>query len=123
MLQPDLSRQRQRRLLAVMRRERLDAAVVGQAAHVYYLSAHWPFWLHAPALVLRADGRSLLISGNEPPSGVAADEVVVYEASWSGTQRQEQPAVVAGHVLDALRASGATRVGIDASPVTSHVAI
>ena len=106
-----------------MQRERLDAVVVGQAAHVYYLSAHWPFWLHTPALLLRADGRSLLVCGNEPATGAAADEVVAYEASWSGTQRQEQPELVARHVLDALRSFGATRIGIDASPVTSQVAM
>jgi Xaa-Pro aminopeptidase len=123
MLQPDLSRRRQRRLLDVMQRERLDAVVVARPAHVYYLSAHWPFWLHVPALMLRADGRTLLVSGNEPATGAAADEVIAYEASWSGTQRQEQPAVVAGHVLDALRSSGARRIGIDASPVTSQVAM
>lgn len=106
-----------------MHRERLDAVVVGQPAHVYYLSGHWPFWLHAPAFVLRADGRSVLVSGNEPAAGAAADELVAYEASWSGTQRQEQPAVAAGHALDALRSSGATRVGIDASTLTSQVAV
>src|SRR5688572_31402032 len=98
MLQPDLCRRRPRRLLEVMQRERLDAVVVGLPAHVYYLCGHWPFWLHSPAFVLRADGRAVLVSGNEPAANVAADEVVAYEASWSGTQRQEQPDVVAGMV-------------------------
>lgn len=123
MLQPELCRRRQHRLLEVMQRERLDAVIVGRPAHVYYLSAHWPFWLHSPAFVLRADGRSLLVSGNEPATGVAADEVIAYEASWSGTQRQEQPAVVAAHMLEALRAGRAARIGLDATAVTSQLAL
>lgn len=120
MLQPDLCRRRQGRLLDAMQRGRLDAVVVGQPAHVYYLSGHWPFWLHSPAFVLRADGRSLLVSGNEPASNAAADEVVAYEASWSGTQRQEQPALVAGHVSEWLHPARAA-IGIDASAVTSQL--
>jgi Xaa-Pro dipeptidase len=123
MLQPEFCRRRQRRLLVAMRRDRLDAVVVGLPAHVYYLSGHWPFWLHSPAFVLRADGRSLLVSGNEPATNAAADEVIAYEASWSGTQRQEQPTVVAGHVADALRGARATRVGVDASAVSSQLVI
>ena len=123
MLQPDLCRQRQHRLLDVMQRERLDAVVVAQPYHVYYLSAHWAFWLHCPALVLWADGRSLLVCANEPATDVAADEVIAYEASWSGTQRQEQPSVVAAHALESLRSSGPARVGIDTAAVTAQVAL
>lgn len=122
MLQPDLCRRRQRRLLDAMQRGRLDAVVVGQPAHVYYLSGHWPFWLHAPAFVLRADGRSVLICANEPAKNVAADEVITYEANWLGTQRQEQPMVVSLYATDALANTVAGRVGIDASPTTSQLA-
>jgi Xaa-Pro dipeptidase len=124
MLQPDLCRQRQRRLLDVMQRERLDAVVVGLPAHVYYLSGHWPFWLHSPAFVLRADGRSVLVSANEPAADVAADEVVAYEASWSGTQRQEQPGVVAEAVRGLLPMPAEYRFrhwGCDTSAVSASL--
>jgi hypothetical protein len=55
MLQPDLSRQRQRRLLDVMEREKLHVVVVGSAHHVFYFMGYRPFWLHEPALVLQDD--------------------------------------------------------------------
>src|SRR5258705_257079 len=59
------------------------------------------------------------------PAGAktAADQVVAYEAKWTSTLRQEQPAVVAGQVVEALRGRGVRRVGIDASVVSSQVAI
>ena len=122
MLQPDQCRQRQRRLLDVMQRERLDAVVVGLPAHVHYLSGHWPFWLHSPAFLLRSDGRSLLVSGNEPAADAAADEIVAYEASWSGTQRLDQPRVATQHVYERARETLRGRVGVDASAVTSALA-
>ena len=46
----------------------VDAVVIGDVPHVYYFSAFRPFWLHQAALVLFADGRSLLVSPNSPPT-------------------------------------------------------
>ena len=43
MLTPILSRQRQKRLLEVMEKRRLDAVVIGANHHVYYFTAHFPF--------------------------------------------------------------------------------
>jgi Xaa-Pro dipeptidase len=121
MLQPPYARQRQRQLLGVLQDRRLDAVVLGLSHDVYYASAHRPFWLQEAAFVLFADGRSWLVTANAPNVSAAADDVVAYEASWSGTQRQEQPAVVAGKVLEVLRRI--KRIGIDASAATSQVAI
>jgi Xaa-Pro aminopeptidase len=124
MLDPRLSRLRQKRLLDHLS-NRLDAIVVGQRRHVYYLAA----WMgghptHESAMILFSDGRSWLATPNSPasPEKVAADELIAFEANWLGTQRQEQAAVVAEKVIEALRARGANRIGIDASAVTSQLA-
>jgi len=123
MLDPTHSRARQQRLLREMEARRLDAVVVGAPEHVYYLSTHRTHVLQQSALVLWSDGRSWLVAANEPPAGVAADEAVAYVANPMGTQRQEQPEVVAGQVVEVLsRRRGSGRVGADASLVTSRLA-
>ena len=119
MLDPAFARKRQKRLLEVLRDRELDAAVIGSSPHVYYLTAHLPFWQHHAATVLFANGRSALITANAPNRAAAADRVESYEATWNGTQRQEQPALVAAAVLANLGA--ARRIGIDSSPVTALV--
>src|SRR5437588_8065960 len=122
MLDPKYARGRQRRLLEVIERQKLDAAVIGLSPHVYYFTAHLPFWLHHVALVLTADGRSLLVAANKESPGAAADEVETYEATWNGTQRQEQPALVASAVLAALTDGHCRRIAIDTSAVTALIA-
>src|SRR5262245_26387019 len=123
MLEAKSSRQRQKRLLEAMAERKLDAIVVGDAAHVYYLSAFRPHWLHFAGFVLFADGRSWLASANKPAEGSAADEAVGYEANWLSTLRQEQPRVVADLAGELLKGRRAKRVGIDASAVTSQLAL
>jgi Xaa-Pro aminopeptidase len=121
MLQPDFSRARQRRLLDIMNRRRLDAVVVGSTRHVYYLSAHRPFWLHHAAFMLNADGRSRLICANSPATDAAADEIDTYQATWDGTQRQEQPALIADQLAVLAHGSHGRQFGVDASPVTAEL--
>src|SRR3954469_9520246 len=94
MLDPSASRLRQQRLLPMMKEMKLDAIVVGLPAHVYYLSAHDNFWQHQSAFVLFRDGGSLLIRADGSAGEVAADRVETYEATWMGTQRMDQPALV-----------------------------
>lgn len=123
MLDPTHARARQQRLVREMETRRLDAVVVGAPENVYYLSAHRPHVLQQSAPVLWSDGRSWLVSANEPATDVAADEAVAYVANPMGTQRQEQPEVVAGRVVEVLtRRRGSGRVGIDASLVGSRLA-
>jgi Xaa-Pro dipeptidase len=125
MLAPHLSRQRQRRVLQVMQDQQLDAVVVGQPHHVYYLSTFLPGWQHQAALVLLADGQSVLINANNPAKNAAADDVRSYEANWMGTLRQEQPGTVAALVTQVLNEKiGSKRrktIGVDNSAVTAHV--
>jgi Xaa-Pro dipeptidase len=123
MLDPNLSRARQQRLLKQMADRKLDAVVVGLPHHVYYLSAFHPHWLQFGAFVLFADGRSWLTCGNSQAKDAAADDVVSYEASYAGTLRQEQPAVVAAQVVAALKARRAKHIAIDTSAVTAQLAI
>src|SRR4051794_33768122 len=121
MLDPAQCRVRQRRLLEHLAAHRLDAVVIGWPPHVYYLSAFLTGWLHQSALVLLADGRTWLATATTPAQYTAADQVVSYEAQWFATQRQEQPAVVAGLVAELLRGRGVRNVGTDASLVTSQL--
>ncbi len=123
MLDPKQSKARQKRLLVAMHEQRLDAIVVGAPHHVYYFGAFMTGWLHQSAFVLFADGRSWLVTANECATGTAADEVASFEAQWLATQRQEQPIVVAAKVREVLVARRASRVGFDASQMTSQLAL
>jgi Xaa-Pro dipeptidase len=123
MLDPIFSRQRQQRLLTICQNKKLDAIVLGLPQHVYYASSHRPFWLHSAAFVLLASGKSIVATANNKNESAAADEVVAYEANWLGTQRQDQPAVVAEQVQAILKHHHVKRVGIDASAVTSQLCL
>src|ERR1700722_11217418 len=109
MLHADQSRQRQQRLLETLVSEKLDAVVLGASHHVYWASAHRSFWQQEAALILFADGRSWLATANLPNQSAAADEIVAYEASWTGTQRQEQPRGVAEVVIKQVQSRRAQR--------------
>jgi Xaa-Pro dipeptidase len=95
MLQPEYCRQRQQRLLKVMQERELNAVVVGLPRHVYYFTGYLPFWLHEAAFALQDDGAARLVCGKPPEHPVAVDHIEIYESNWLGTQRQEQPALVA----------------------------
>jgi len=123
MLHPTYSRQRQQRLLATLQQRKLDAIVLGLPEHVYYASAHRPFWLHSTAFILLADGKSTVATANARNESAAADEVIAFEANWMGTQRQDQPAVAAEQVNTILKHRHVKRVGIDASAVTSQLTL
>ena len=85
------ARDRQRLLLTMMARRRLDAVVLGRAEHVDWATGHRPAHRqHESAVLLRADGRATLFTANGPDADAAADEAVAFEANWDGTVRQEQ---------------------------------
>ena len=121
MLDPTLCRARQRRLRDALHARRLDAAVVTARPHVYWLTGHWPFWLHESAAVLAADGRVTLVSANEPAGCPAADDVRAFDATWFSTQRLDQPRALAKVVQDAL--GPAKHIGVDASAAGSQLAM
>jgi len=123
MLDPNLSRARQQRLLAEMAARKLDAVVVGAHEHVQYLSARRPNWLTFGAFILWADGKTWMTTGDSPLEGAAVDEAVTYEARWMATLRQEQPMVVAAQVVEALKARRTREIGVDASAVSSQITL
>lgn len=123
MLTVELSRARQQRLIKFLDTEKLDAAVVASPDHVYYFSTFLTSWLQQSAMVITADGRSLLVTAVQPEKPVAADEIVIYESRWNATLRQEQPMDVAGHAARWLSDHGFKRIGVDASVVTSQLAL
>ncbi len=118
MLQPELCRQRQRRLLKAMEREKLRAIVLGSAHHVFYFTGYRSFWLHEAAFVLRDDGASWLVCGNEPTTQPPVGNVIQYVSNWHSTQRLDHAAAVA----EALNWLGQPdSLGIDASAVGSQL--
>ena len=123
MLDPNLSRARQKRLLDEMGARKLDAVVVAAHEHVQYLSARRPNWLTLGAFVLWADGKSWMTTGDAALEGAAVDDAVTYEARWMATLRQEQPMVVAAQVVEALKARRTREIGVDASSVSSQIAL
>jgi len=122
MLDPAHARARQQRLLAHLQTRRLDAAVIGWRWHVSYFTTHIPFWLQEAALVLFADGRTVLIAAKDSAVRFATDDVLFYDANWLGTQREKQAALVAEQVVVQLRQRGARIIGTDSSAVSAAVA-
>lgn len=117
-----MARQRQQRLLETLHENKLDAIVIGSTPHVYYLTAHLPFWQSYAGFVMLADGRTALVTANKPDTRAAADVIESYVGSFNSTQRQEQPELVAGWALNWLAGKSCNRIGIDSSAVTSMVA-
>jgi len=115
MLQPEYCRQRQQRLLKVMQERAVNAVVVGLPRHVYYFTGYTPFWLHEAAFVLQNNGTSRLVCGKQPEHLFAADHIEIYESNWLGTQRQEQPGLVAERCDGPL---GQNAVGTETSAVS-----
>jgi Xaa-Pro dipeptidase len=122
MLDPALARLRQQRLLPSLQTDRLDAVVIGWRSHVSYFTTHIPFWQQQAALVLFSDGTSALVAAKDSKVRMATDDVRFYEATWLGTQRPNQAALVAEQVVSLLQRRGATRIGTDCSRVNAAVA-
>jgi Xaa-Pro aminopeptidase len=78
--------------------------------------------MHHAAIVLTADGRSCLVSPNTAATTAATDDAIAFEAQWMATLRQEQPQVVAEEAIDWLSSIRPSRLGVDTSPVSLHVA-
>ena len=117
------ARGRQQRLLAEMKKLRLDLAVVQQIEHVQWLTgARYP-WTMSPAAALRADGNLTLVAPKKPVLEAAADQVVNYEAQWHSTLRNDQREASSVELLKALGNKAAiARIGVEFSCFTSHLA-
>lgn len=122
LLDPDQCRVRQSRLLDRMAARRLDAVAIVTPEHLEYLTGHrWDFRF-APAAVLLASGRMLLVCPDKAVERAAADEIRTYEAKWRSTLRNDQREACAAVVGDWLRTAGAVRrVGVEFSACPPHV--
>jgi Xaa-Pro aminopeptidase len=123
MLSVESSRLRLNKLQKILRDENLDAVIIGFAPHVYYFSTYFTNWLQYSAMVLTADGHSLLIVPNKVPDESAASEMLVYEANWNATLRSEQPSEVARLLVQWLNEHRIENVGMDTSMVGSQFAV
>jgi Xaa-Pro aminopeptidase len=117
------SRGRQQRLLAEMQSLRLDLVIVQTIEHVQWLTgARYP-WTMSPAAALAADGHLTLVAPKKPQLEAAADEVVLYEAQWHSTLRNDQRQASSVELLKALaNKAGLKRIGVEFSCFTSHLA-
>jgi Xaa-Pro aminopeptidase len=117
------SRGRQQRLLAEMQALRLDLIVVQQIEHVQWLTgARYP-WTMSPAAALRADGHLTLVAPKKPTLEAAADTIVMYEAQWHSTLRNDQREASSVELLKALTNKAAIRrVGVEFSCFTAYLA-
>lgn len=79
MLTREGCQERLRRFCAELDRLGIDLAVVSNYRNVYYLSAHLREVELPQILIVRADGKSVLITDAQPTQS-GADEVVIYES-------------------------------------------
>ena len=82
-------RRRQQRLLAEMRRLKLDGAIVQKTEHVQWLAGPRFAWLVEAAALLTAEGHCTLFAP-EAVELAAAEDVITYQARWMGTLRNDQ---------------------------------
>ena len=116
-------RARQKRLLDVMQRLRLDLVVVGTNEHVQWLAGPRFTWHFEPAAALTADGRLTLVAPGAAPSVAAADEMVIYPAQRHSTLRNDQRQASSAALLEALAGRvRPQRVGVEFSALSQHLA-
>lgn len=114
-------RRRQQRLIAEMQSRDLPWVVVNQAEHVQWLcGARFP-WLLRSVAALSAQGELVLVAPSKAPESAAADRVLVYEAKWHSTARNDQMmaamTILAGEVGEL---STAERIGVEFSSFGRH---
>ncbi|MCA9103445.1 MAG: aminopeptidase P family protein [Planctomycetales bacterium] len=115
-------RGRQQRLMEVMRRERLDLAIIARGEHIQWLTGvRYPHHFE-PVVTLSVDGRCGLIVPNKAPETAAADDVRTYEGKWLSTMRNDQRAAAAAVLADVLATeSSSLRVGGEYSVFGPHL--
>jgi len=112
---PAAVRTRQKRLLDLMQRERLDLVILTQNAHIQYFVGSRIAWTFSPAAAISSDGRVTLVAPSAPSDAVA-DDVRTYEAQSFCTLRNDQRAKSTAVLLEALGAkAGGKRIGVEHS--------
>lgn len=101
LLTVDGCKTRQQRLVQWMNDQGVDVALITQPSHVYYLTAALPTLNWPMAVIVWADGESVLIDHAQRDQ-VAADRVMHYEPQALGTIKPDLEAMVGRLVGDAL---------------------
>lgn len=115
-------RVRQQRLLAYLHKHEIDLAIVSRTEHVQWLAGPRFAWMFETAAALSADGRLLVVAPAKAPAWAAADEVVVYDAKWRSTLRNDQRQAASAALLKALEAwPRAKRIGVEFSCCSQHL--
>ena len=110
----DGCRMRQQRLREVLRELRADRAILTARENVQWLTAFRPHPLMQAAVVLDLEGDCTLIAPGKEPKYHAADHIVLFDAQWLCTLRQDQAAAIAekvprSQVVTALEFSSTNR--------------
>ena len=121
-LTPEGCQLRQGRLRQLLHDLELDAALLTDPTHVWWLTNYWRWpWWSRPAVLVRADGAVTLATGFDPldESPIVADRVAKFEGNRCATLIDDQ----AGGSLNALQESlvGVKRIGVDESPRPSRL--
>ncbi|HYF48241.1 MAG TPA: Xaa-Pro peptidase family protein [Planctomycetota bacterium] len=111
MLNVQLCRLRQNRLLNVISRQNLAGALITQRDHVYYFTGYRSHWNHAPAMFIDARGHVTLSGNNVNPKTTAADEILNYPAQKHSTMPPDQAWHSAEMLSRAIQIEG--RAGFD----------
>ena len=115
-------RDRQRRLLEIMQRERLDLIIVNRHEHVQWLAGPRFHWTFEPAAALWADGHVTLVAPAVTHRDAAANDVLAYVSNQFSTLRNDQRQASSAVLLDALdKRPRARRIGVEFSSFTPHL--
>ncbi|MEX0676454.1 MAG: Xaa-Pro peptidase family protein [Pirellulales bacterium] len=110
------SRNRQKRLLDVIERLKLDLVILTQNPHVQYFVGPRFDWKLAPAAAICAGGHVILVAPSQPAEDVAAGEILTYEAQSFSTLRNDQRQKSTAVLFDALaKRPKPIRVGVEFS--------
>ena len=106
-------RGRQKRLRDVLVRGGFEAAILTNPRYVHYFTGYWGRDVYASAVVILANGPTILASPQESAADIAADVQVTYEAARTATLLDDQP----GEALRSLapHLAGIVTVGADAA--------
>lgn len=116
------SRGRQQRLIDVMRQHDLPLAIVTQPEHVQWLAGLRFGPLFQTAAALTADGR-LTVAAPYGVEAATADEIVVFEAHWHATLRNDQRAAAMAALRTRLQHFPPGRLGVEFSTFGRHLDI
>ncbi len=108
--------ERQKRIGRLLAERDLDFALLIRPEHVQYVTGFRPAAVHQAAVVVFPDGKTVLAAPNSLPDHFEANEVLVFEAQWCCTLRQDQlAAALAAITSKCFRNLNGKRAGVERS--------